>query len=638
MAVSKSCATCVVLFFIAGSADLYSQRTIDIPVGVTQVRSQPQNWSDNEADKFYHASQGSQLLPRNWLIHLEQPGVSARFLDPVFMQSFGYITRSQPSQENPESLPVGFSYEGRYVGMTCAACHTALMQHKDVSWLIDGAPSQANLENFLKTLAKALEETATDDAKFARFAKEIVGDDVSQSEKLRTEVKFWSLERLGYNTRNLSPKELMEFGPGRIDAFGAILNEATSNFLGEPSNQKPANAPVSFPFLWDAPQHDRVQWNGVAVNEQKPLLELLVGTKHVGALGRNIGEVLGVFGTIDAHDEGSPLQFKGYPSSANKQSLVWIEDTLRALWSPEWPDAFGKPVPSLVSRGESLYRDNCLHCHAIIHRSDPNRVVEAKLWDVGTDRKHFENFGQDAKTKFLQGRMVEFNPLKRFGPKAPRGLVLKHLVQRALLFRDNALPLGFDSTGAMDFIQRNAPDLSNTIAAIIPLGDNQRVSGLFSSFDFSNIDKSQIVELVTSKGEKVLGDIKSIEQVLLPNLIDKMQKGVSQRTLPAAYKARPLNGIWATAPYLHNGSVLTLDELLRPAALRKVSFRLGSNVFDSSNVGFEDKGPFEFKTDSVGNSNAGHDHTIKYEEDRTVYRNVFTEDERKAIIEFLKTL
>ena len=34
------------------------------------------------------------------------------------------------------------------------------------------------------------------------------------------------------------------------------------------------------------------------------------------------------------------------------------------------------------------------------------------------------------------------------------------------------------------------------------------------------------------------------------------------------YKTRPLNGIWATAPYLHNGSVPTLDALLRPVADR----------------------------------------------------------------------
>ena len=59
----------------------------------------------------------------------------------------------------------------------------------------------------------------------------------------------------------------------------------------------PANAPVSYPCLWDAPQHDRVQWNGAAENKVSPLGKILFGTEDVGALGRNSGEVLGVFGS-----------------------------------------------------------------------------------------------------------------------------------------------------------------------------------------------------------------------------------------------------------------------------------------------------------------------------------------------------
>ena len=48
----------------------------------------------------------------------------------------------------------------------------------------------------------------------------------------------------------------------------------------------------------------------------------------------------------------------------------------------------------------------------------------------------------------------------------------------------------------------------------------------------------------------------------------------------AAYKARALYGIWATAPYLHNGSVPNLWELLTPAKRRKATFMVGSRVFD----------------------------------------------------------
>ena len=48
----------------------------------------------------------------------------------------------------------------------------------------------------------------------------------------------------------------------------------------------------------------------------------------------------------------------------------------------------------------------------------------------------------------------------------------------------------------------------------------------------------------------------------------------------AAYKPRPLAGMWATAPFLHNGSVPTIYDLLSPVADRPKTFRVGSREFD----------------------------------------------------------
>src|SRR5260370_17068936 len=53
-----------------------------------------------------------------------------------------------------------------------------------------------------------------------------------------------------------------------------------------------------------------------------------------------------------------------------------------------------------------------------------------------------------------------------------------------------------------------------------------------------------------------------------------------------AYKGRPLTGIWATPPYLHNGSVPTLYDLLLPPEDRPKSFYLGSREFDPAKVGY----------------------------------------------------
>src|SRR5262249_10387135 len=64
------------------------------------------------------------------------------------------------------------------------------------------------------------------------------------------------------------------------------------------------------------------------------------------------------------------------------------------------------------------------------------------------------------------------------------------------------------------------------------------------------------------------------------------------------YKARPLDGIWATAPYLHNGSVPTLWHLLSPYDERndRKVFLLGNREFDTIRVGYVNGGPFKLDT------------------------------------------
>jgi hypothetical protein len=105
------------------------------------------------------------------------------------------------------------------------------------------------------------------------------------------------------------------------------------------------------------------------------------------------------------------------------------------------------------------------------------------------------------------------------------------------------------------------------------------------------------------------------------------------------YTSRPLNGIWATAPFLHNGSVPTIYDLLKPPPKRPKSFFVGTRRYDPKNLGFltaqNDENTFEFKTRDDngnvidGNSNEGHDYSNN---------EIDNDDDRYAIIEYLKTL
>jgi len=105
---------------------------------------------------------------------------------------------------------------------------------------------------------------------------------------------------------------------------------------------------------------------------------------------------------------------------------------------------------------------------------------------------------------------------------------------------------------------------------------------------------------------------------------------------PCGYKARPLVGVWATGPFLHNGSVPTIYDLL--SETRPSTFVFGSLEFDPVKLGFaqtEGTGTMRFDNQLPGNSNAGHWFTNEASRPGKIGR-ALTEQEKFAIIEYLK--
>jgi hypothetical protein len=99
------------------------------------------------------------------------------------------------------------------------------------------------------------------------------------------------------------------------------------------------------------------------------------------------------------------------------------------------------------------------------------------------------------------------------------------------------------------------------------------------------------------------------------------------------YTSVPLDGIWLTAPYLHNGSVPTLADLLEPVDRRPQRFWRGYDLFDAARVGFVSDGDEARRVGTLldvtrpGNSNAGH-----------TYGTTLAEAEKRALLEYMKTL
>ena len=101
----------------------------------------------------------------------------------------------------------------------------------------------------------------------------------------------------------------------------------------------------------------------------------------------------------------------------------------------------------------------------------------------------------------------------------------------------------------------------------------------------------------------------------------------------AGYTATPLDGIWLTGPYLHNGSVPTLADLLEPVEARPKKFWRGYDLIDTARVGFVSSGPEAERAGTPldvtleGNSNAGH-----------TYGTDLSAEEKRALLEYMKTL
>jgi len=123
----------------------------------------------------------------------------------------------------------------------------------------------------------------------------------------------------------------------------------------------------------------------------------------------------------------------------------------------------------------------------------------------------------------------------------------------------------------------------------------------------------------------------------------------SHFTNTAGYVTLPLDGIWARAPYLHNGSVPTMWDLLSPSGVRPKAFTLGEVAYDAADMGFRhenlaraagggfvsDAGrpytgtAFVLDTGRRANSNAGHE--------GPAYGTTLSDEDKRALIEFLKT-
>ncbi len=686
--------TLAVMLFALGSGKIYQNWDDDPTRGAIAFQNGafgesystpiylPQGWSEADSLWYYNTTQGSNLLPYDLFMALEMPDSEELVRSNAVFDRYRYLPQ-KPTFFNPDGLAVGFvkdTYQGKdYIGYTCAACHTGQINYKVQAIRIDGGPAVADMVGYLTLLQQSMEMTLNNENKRARFVDAVLKRGEGYNDKLAVidDLSEWTGIIQNYNIINHSS---VDYGYARLDAFGRIYNRVlqhvinkdqartvmlmttNSNALGsermltseqvervlegvdstvignkqfsiiverllsaEPGYPRLSNkqilrlrnalfnepdAPVSYPFLWDITHSDYIQWNGLANNA------------GLGPLGRNAGEVTGVFATLDwkqakaGFNLGAKLSGQDnkskridFTSSINLVNLKRLEGQLRSLQSPVWPEQIlGSIDKEKAQKGQLIYARYCQSCHEVIQRDDWNRIAVAKMSsieNIGTDKKMATN------SVVYKGKSGNFQDTYQstgvgdiiMGEEAPVAMILTATTKASVATPD-----------ADKWIVRRWLDWLYTLGA---------------SF-FENKIKPSI-----KQGNYIPDTTANPFNSLL------------------SYKARPLNGIWATAPYLHNGSVPTLYDLLLPADKRSELFCVGRREIDIEKVGIivdrdadnnevdtqcDNKGT-RFLANRLSNLNSGHEYAAgKTPQPSGQTLPALNDEERWQLLEYMKQL
>ncbi|TPQ37558.1 cytochrome C [Bradyrhizobium guangdongense] len=657
-----------------------------------------QNWALEDRHWFHHVSQGTATfpVPYSWFMALEQPRLyfvarPGLLSDNAHLERFGFIPSPRtinadettlrrygyanvyetapppvPARQweypvkwdtpvdNVGGLPVGFArmtgvrdpatgrQEEDKIGLTCAACHTGQIHYKGVDVRFDGGPAMTDLKKLESTTGLSIMYTLYVPGRFTRFANRVLGASASDADRKALRQKLstigWFLLRWQINygkiiedktTWDGKQQKDTEEGFGRLDALNRIGNQVFAQDLtlsgveGFEKNLHAQDAPVSFPPIWTVPWLKYAQYDA---SIEQPLI-------------RNAGEALGVTALLNLSDAyPKDTMFR---SSIEIKNLHWIEEMLRGsppkpagklsgLLSPKWPSQiFGDGAWAIdtkrVERGRQLYADICVECH-LGPVNDPvfdsdDRYKAKSVWASDRWKKIGDEYVLDPVQKSVQG----------MGTDSAQAYVLAKRTVQVPGF------LNMDPTKVLEHW-----DCKKTLPATAT--EMPYATGLMA-----------IVEKVS---KKAMDDARMPEDEQTKwwggrkNCLDEGPADQAKEPAPW-YRARPLNGVWATAPYLHNGSVPSLYWMLSPARDRPKSFCMGNREYDPKQVGFAvtdnewwcKTGQTRFKTTTFfgteinGNSNAGHSFEgTPGPNNPGVIGRLLKEDERYDLIEYLKTL
>lgn len=623
-----------------------------------------QGWCAEERQHYYRLPQGTDFfgLQYDWIPNLEKPIGKKPLITRQYMQRLGYIydPMKTPNKDNPYDLPIGLTWhydketDAKILDVSCAACHSGQITYQGTALVIDGGAGAHALPSlqptqFMANSVVSLLVTYINPFKFNRFARKVLKDTPEEeysAAKKQLRSATWSTikQALVYGKNNFFLYPTTE-GYGRTDGLGRIANTVYGDYI-TPDNYKTADAPVSYPHVWDIWAFDWVQWMG-SVRQ---------------AMARNVNEAFGTRAKLDLKHSGSL-----YENSALMTELHCIETTLQHLEPPKWPeDVFGEIDQTLSHEGEKIFGEVCASCHGPF----PRTAVDGKIDYDATAKNHKCTTCHGPLMVNSDGELLDLINKKNHPqvqlaagqwlgvPKTDFELQSKRDDYWEMIH----IPLdyiGTDPTSALNMI-----NYTYDISSVVEMVKEKRAAGSIlrlpdpesipdpSKTGFAQ-GLSYIGGEVRNKQYREWGLIGDDGYTPKPDKVAQVEdyNGFGEHDNPVpwrAYRPRPLEGVWATAPFLHNGSIPSIYQLLLPVEERDQTFYLGRREYNPKTLGIEVnkiKGAFKFDTQITGNSNLGHefndglcgDGVIGYQiKERPGYCRQLTERERSAIIEYLK--
>jgi hypothetical protein len=558
------------------------------PAPIAAARgTESQGLTDLERQRFFHLAEGSEFVPYCALKLLAKE--QGRTLDAHFARY--HLIPDAKSDTNPLGLPIGLTVSQdpfRLVGFNCAACHVAKIPTNPPQ-LVIGGPGSFDIRQFYDDLIPWLTELRSDNKRLRKVAwcmllgsKDRAGASSGDDQTSEKEVSRELLDELEQGTTD--------------DRTHAQLYDGVDEAASDPTSSG------AHPAL------ERATTGAVAVSNR---FKALPGEKRKRVLESFVEGFKRAKGLLVAR-----LQSLDIVGAVGK-----VEPT--TLPGPGRVDAFMTAINLLNAPRATLSMDSPV--------AFPHLWGVAQLkwvhWDNNTNATLQRNLGQAIGVGALLATDPG-HPTKVLGTtlKIPEILELESLIRKItpplspLASAGSTLVSAGEATYKQQCARCHEPKSDGSMPDLLPGDHVQTDDRRLKNFERS-FEGQPLLELLAGQLAEVERSAKA----------DSQEKKVAWR-LTGKYGARTLRGVWATAPYLHNGSVPTLRDLLTAPEQRPKKFVLDHSRYDAERVGFAllpqatDVSP-EFDTSKSGNGNGGHPYGTDLEEGK-----------KQALLVYLKQL